>query len=313
MSISDLSLFIVIGLFSIYALFCAIECGISLVRLFPKLSTAPNDQIGKFLPLWEITNVFLVFSFTGFTNLFNNAIVDVSKAILPLLIVGLVSLLARPSLVLYLFYRKSPTGLTLPNILFSLACFAIPLSFVASGIYLLSGTYFWQTMPGWIIMLAGAVGLAATGLAYIISADKQTVDSKPFWIQFGLTLIWLILLGAALPLALTHPSFSHMLQPRFNTFLGLIDLCLLAFAVIVSLKTTTKVWPIAAAFALLAPILLAWANMPYLLFPSYTVSQAFGASIYANWVLIGLASSVPLTALGLWLFVMLLKKPKPQN
>lgn len=310
MTAPDLALLITVFMFSIYGIFCGIECGISLVRLWPSLSSQPTQQVNRFLPLWEITNVFLVFGFTIFTNMFNSKLVIISQALLPILIVGFIALLVRPSLVLYLFYAKSPKALPLLNILFAAACFTIPLSFVASGVYLLGGHYFWETSAGIVIMLASAMGLTSVGLSFVAASEPNQPVGRPFWIYFLLLLSWILLLGIGLTPTLNQLDYIHLLDQYFNIFIALIDVGLLTFAVMVLKNALNKSWIITATIALLTPLLLTLSHLPYLLFPSIDVEQAYGATSSASATMIGLIISAPIIGFGLWLFVKLLKKDK---
>lgn len=307
MTAPEVALLITVLMFSIYGIFCGIECGISLVRLWPGLSSRPSQQINRFLPLWEITNVFLVFGFTIFTNMFNNKLVIISQALLPILIVGFVALLVRPSLVLYLFYAKQPRALQALNVLFALACFAIPLSFVASGVYLIGGHYFWETNAGLIIMLASAMGLASVGLSFVVAGEPDRLPSRPFWLYFLLILGWMLVIGIGFPLAFNQLDYTHMLDRYLNVLVGLVDISLLVFAVMVLKSALNKTWVITVTIAFTAPLLMTLSHWPYLLFPSINASQAYGATSSAYATMIGLIVSAPIIGLGLWLFVKLLK------
>src|SRR5689334_18260942 len=102
----QIALVITLALFGIYLWLSSIACAAALARLFPTIAGADNRSRLFFTPLWEVTNVFLVFGFTAFSVFFNNALVPINSAVLPILSVGMVALLLRASLVLYMFYYR---------------------------------------------------------------------------------------------------------------------------------------------------------------------------------------------------------------
>src|SRR5665213_251861 len=93
-----------LALASVYSVLASIEAGISLSMLFPKLSNEPQSSKNAYTPIWEITNVFLVFAVVFVGILFNNSLTYAGKiALVPLLFAGS-ALLTRAISGIYIFY-----------------------------------------------------------------------------------------------------------------------------------------------------------------------------------------------------------------
>ena len=299
MSMVDAGLLLAASFFSLYALACALECGIGLSLLGLGGDSARAQSL--FTPFWEVTNVFLVFGFTTLGVLFNSSLQTISHALLSTLAVGLISLLLRACIVLKIFYVNAGRPKRLEILLFSICNFVIPLSFTAAGAYLVTGQLFWHTLLGWLIMLAAFLGLTAIGLLSVERIKKQSLGNLAY-------VLWLLVLGCLLPLTIAHTnkglqqwpiallallSFAGLLALLLN-FIARMRLLLLATTVIVGLS---------------APLLLAWANRPYLINGQLTLANAYGAQAFGSVVIIGLIVTLPVILLGGWLFYKLIKTP----
>lgn len=301
MSFADASLVVVAVLFGIYGVFCAVECGIALTMLSPNLSGPKNNRRNlPFTPLWEVTNVFLVFGFTGLTVLFNNSLNLLSHAVLSTLTVGFIALLARACLGLYIFYQSKSRISAFVKALFLLSNLAIPLSFAGAGAYLLTGQTFWQSGTGWLLMLASFLGLLSIGLAF---------NSSHHGLTRSLFAGWLLVLCFAVPRQLASAgSDLHTLSP-----LAVLALAggLLLLAATISDVRKSKSWVryYAAVIGFFAPLCLILSIHPYLIAGQLSLNDAFGAQAYAAVVLVGLIATLPLTVVGFYVFAKLLKMP----
>jgi len=300
MNLVDASILAAAIFFAIYGLACSVECGIALSFL-----TGQQKQTSKyFTPLWEVTNVFLVFGFTTVAMLFNNALPALSHALLSTLAVGLFALLIRACVVLVLFYWRPDHFPKWGAWLFALTCFTIPLSFTAAGIYLITGQLFWQTLVGWMLMLSALLGIVAIG--WLTINDRS--DTRKLLSNELLFAAWLLFLGSFLPLSILY-SGSHLQKWP----VAAIDL-LSIFGLLVAYLATTgrtkfKLKYYAGLMGLATPLLLALANRPYLVHGKIKLADAFGAASYAGAFLLGSAIIFPLVLLGFWLFIKLIKQP----
>jgi len=293
MTIVDFSVVLIGALFGVYAICASIECGIVL-----KMLTRGPANRRLFAPLWEITNVFLVFGFTALAMLFNGALNDISRALTATLAVALVSLLVRACVVLAIFYIRGDEELPLWLVgLLALTTFLVPLSFASAGIYLLTGHLFWASWIGAVAGLAALSGLAGTGLLFV----NRRSGSKSLALGEALAALWLLALGCALPLVSLHTA-NRLSHDSLLVLVVLAGLVLTAFlGKYVGLLRVT-LWLPAAAVSLLAPVILGWANRPYLISGQLSLSSAYGAQTYGRAIIIALAVMLPLILLGGWLF-----------
>lgn len=297
-------------MFGIYGWLASLELGIALSRLVRPDAAGSRRAQALFTPLWEITNVFLVFGFTGFAVLFSNALPAVSRLLLSTLVVAMVALLARAALVLYVFYGNRPAGNTWYNYGFALASVLVPAAFGAAGIKLLSGYDFWKTAPGiWMMlaMLSGLLALAVCFLAWVGRGDNRQVT----YVSRGLNIAFAALTAIGLQLAVNH-GLDHLLGLPFVylmlvvTFVPLWQVGLWRSAA----HDESQMWWYLSIIALVAPVLLAFANRPFLAYPSQTVAGAYAATAYGMAGIVGLAIIFPVLMIGFGLLVWLLRTPR---
>lgn len=294
MTMVDASLLIVAIFFSLYGLACSLECGVAINMLFGDRQKARRI----FTPLWEITNIFLIFGFVTAATLFGNGLERLSSALSLTLVIGLFALLIRTSVVLVLSYRRPALLPKLGLWLFAVTCFAVLLSFSAAGIYLLMGEPFWSSIVGFVLMICVLLGATAIGKLFM---DGQS-DTKKKWAGLVLYSAWLMVLGSFLPLAIIYSNIG--LQKWAVASLDLLSIVglLLAFLVI-NEKTKFKLKYYAGFVGLAAPLLMALANRPFLFRDRITLADAYGTASYAGAFLVGSAIILPLVVLGLWLFI----------
>jgi cytochrome bd-type quinol oxidase subunit 2 len=307
MSIQLLSFMLVIALFSVYGWMSSIECGVALVRLLPKLSDNPKLSNDSFTPIWEVTNVFLVFGFTGFGILFNNGIIAVSKAVLSVIAVAMLALLTRAIVVLYLFYHSNIMGLHWLNGLFLITSFITPLGFGAAGIYLLTGQAFWQSQIGWVLGGSLLSGLLALSLAFVAWRNQTQIRNLR---TLNLLANLLFVLTIFVLLRLIPDYLPHLLGVSIVAFAITVAGAAVIQTMFLIAKLEDYMWWILSPMALVLPTLLALANRPYLVFPSLTINQAYGAQAYGAAALIGLGVIFPVMLLGFWLLFKLLPSSK---
>lgn len=292
MSIIDLSLLLIALFFSLYGLACGLECGVGFALL-----NEDSPRVRKlFTPFWEITNVFLVFGFTALAVLFNNALASLSHKLVTTLAVALIALLLRGCVVLKVFYLDQGKATKGEARLFVLCNFAIPLSFSAAGIYLLTGQYFWQSSLGLAAFASTVVGLAAVGLSFM-----KLAGAKVGTVADALLAFWLLVLGSILPLVIIHTTNNLKSWP-VAALAGLSLVGLLSLGINLLVNSKKLLIGVAAIVSLAALPLLAWADRPYLISGKLSLAQAYGAQAYGSVVVAGLIISLPVILLGFWLF-----------
>lgn len=294
MSLIDASLLAAAIFFALYGLACSIECGVAINLLFGDKQNSRRF----FTPIWEVTSIFLVFGFTTLAMVFNNALPVLSRALLSTLLIGFFALLIRACAALMLFYLRPDHSPKWVVWLFGLTCFLVPLSFSAAGIYLLTGEPFWSSIVGFMLMICVILGIVAIGKLFL---DGQT-DTKKKWSGLVLYSAWLMALGSFLPLAIIYSGIG--LQKWAVATLDLLSITglLLAYLVI-SEKTKFKLKYYAGFVGLVAPLLLALANRPFLFRDRVNLAEAYGAASYTGAFLVGSVAILAAAALGFWLFV----------
>ncbi len=294
------ALLIIAIFFALYGIACAIECAVGINLLLNKKTSSRRF----FTPSWELTNVFLVFGFTAFVVLFNGSLERLSHQLLSTLVIGLLALLVRSCIVLWLFYVSEETFPLWGRIVFAVSNFAIPLSFTAAGTYLLTGQAFWKTLAGWLVMLVTVLGLTAVGKLFLDGPS----DARKLLSNELIFSAWLMVLGSFLPLALLRNGNHFQKWP-----IAALDLLsifgLFAAYLVVTERVTFKLKYFAGLIGVVAPLLLALANRPYLINGNMKLSDAYGAANYASAFLIGSAVILPVVILGFWLFIKLVRQP----
>ena len=155
-----------LALASVYAVLASIEAGISLSMLLPKLSNEPQSSKNAYTPIWEITNVFLVFAVIFVSVIFNNALSTASKiALVPLFFAG-GALLLRAICCLYIFYSSNKIGL-IPMILLMISSYLAPLSVAVIGIDFFLGHSVWSSRAGLVLLSSAFLGINVMGLAFV--------------------------------------------------------------------------------------------------------------------------------------------------
>ncbi len=296
MSLAEAAYLVATGFFAIYGLLVALECGVVL-----RQALSGNNTSGKlFTPVWEVTNVFLVFGFTTVAMLFSDSLSLLSDSLMPILLIGLAAILTRACLVLSLFYIKPKTRLGTYAWLLVFLNFLIPAVFIAAGAYLLSGQLFWQTVYGVSLFISGLVGVETIGLLY---ADRHSQTKKRS--GYSLAVIWLLLLGCGLPLALVHDGYFFPKWLAISLLATTVIGLLLAYND--SRSGKNLLWIYSPLAGLAAVFLLAISNWPYLVYGQLKLEDAFTGQAYAGFFLIASLALLPLLILGGWLFVKLYK------
>ena len=121
----------------IYIIFSSIEFGASVFRVFPKL--IQNDKlIANYIqPVWEVTNVFLVFVIVSLFTFFPGATFYFGTYLLTPFSLGLFFLGLRAVCMLYIFYGSLRNRLV--DIFFMLSSFLTPIILSNVFIFMLTG------------------------------------------------------------------------------------------------------------------------------------------------------------------------------
>lgn len=285
MSVADGYILVISTYFGLYAVACSVKCASSLELLG---HSGPVKAI--FSPLWEASNVFLVLGLIAMAVAFQKAWQPLGHALLGTLAGAFIALLA--SIGLGLALSRSDGASQALKRLFVLFSFAAPLSFAAAGIYLVTGRYFWQSPAGWMLIIATTLGLPTVG--WMLLSRVRKTAGPPLLEQAYL--LWLVMLGSALPFAIKHSSSLLQTAPlQLITLASLLSICLVFLKYAYGLRRT---WLLGPLLFLAVPILLAWANRPYIISGQLALSQAYQAHTYINLFLVFAGLTLLLTGVG---------------
>lgn len=289
---------------SVYAVLASIEAGIALSMLFPKISNNPKSSKNVYTPIWEITNVFLVFAVVFVSILFNNSLTYASKiALVPLLFAGS-ALLTRAICGIYIFYSGNRVGL-IPKSLLVISSYLAPLSVSVVGIDFFLGSSVWSSTPGLVLLLSAVLSITTIGIAFINRHKLAISSTTKYWL-YGLFALWSIDLGFMLPHSLV--SFDSGLLRAPLTIL-ISSIAVLAVGFFLYSATKNKIYELyqyAITIGFITPILLGLDVRPYFINHVITIKQAYGAAAYQSSMVVGTIIATPIVLVGVALLVKLL-------
>ncbi len=255
----------ILALFSVYGVLSGIELGVAMLRVEPRLAPALTLR-RMFTPRLEVINLVLAIGVVGLVVLFEDAAAAILEATWPALTIGLLALILRAGLLLYLFLHKSTPGGKLLNYLFALVSFSVPLSLGSAGIYMVTGEPFWQTGVGatlFVSLLIGLLALAA-GFIYYIGGKKAPQGIVLTTRVLNITLAGLL---TVILLAVLGGGGSHLLNLSYAYLAVIAASIILLQAVLIAANKEWRMWWCLAVLAAMAPFLMGLANYPYLIFP----------------------------------------------
>ncbi len=309
MTLANASLIVTILLFTIYAWMSTVEFAVALARFQKQSSKKASPILTYFTPMMEVTNVFMVFGFTAYAILFNRALVQTSELVFPSLVIGLVALLVRACLIIELYYHRPRSGPTFTNGLFVASSAVVPLTVAAAGITVMTGTAFWNTSSGWLLMLTAIFSLFAGGLSCKATLEKRPSSQTASGAYPGLLMSGF---GIAAVIQL-HYDFPQMRNLTLS-FLALgLGLGLLVHAAAAWHRHPSWSWHHITAAIIMFPIFLAAANSPQLIYGQVSIEEAYGAQAYGLAGFIGLAIMLPIMGLGLGLLAALAGKDSKEH
>lgn len=186
---------------------------------------------------------------------------------------------------------------------FSMLSFLCPLGFGLASVVLLTGHHFWQSATGWVMAASLALGVLALALSFVYFVVGQTPHDRLHQVSRWLNISLSVLL--AIGLQLTLPAGNHLRTGAFTVFI--VIACGITLVQLVSWLTAREryMWWFMSLLGMGAPVLLALANRPYLLFPNVQVQEAYSAETYG----VNMAVSLVLVlVVVIWLVVLLAKR-----
>jgi cytochrome bd-type quinol oxidase subunit 2 len=297
-----------LALASVYALLASIEAGISLSMLFPKLSNEPASSKNAYTPIWEITNVFLVFSVIFVSIIFNNALSTASKiALVPLFFAGS-ALLLRAICGLYIFYSSNKIGL-IPKTLLMISSYLAPLSVAVIGIDFFLGHSVWSSRTGLVLISSAFIGVNIIGLSFI-NRHKLAISSSVKYLLYVLFGLWAIDLGFMLPHTLMSSDYG-LLRIPLTILIASIAVSAVGFYLFSGAKNKVyELYQYTILIGLITPVFLGLDMRPYFINHVITIKAAYGAAAYQSSMVVGTIIAAPIVLVGLVLLFKLLLDDK---
>ena len=263
MGIEFISWLAILAAFSLYGVLSGVELGVALLRAEPRLSP-PEPAKRIFTPRLEITNILLALGCVGLAILSPSAFSAIVHASWPVLLLGLVALVLRACLLVYLFLHKEATRAQ--NYLFVGASAMVPLSLGLAGIHTVTGVPVWQSGVGVTLFLSMVIGLLAlgVGLIYYVGGRRAPGGIVILSRAFNMTLAGLL---ALVLVGVLNSGDSHLLNLSYAYLAVVAAAIVLAQSVCMASGKEWRMWWVVAGLALLAPFLLGLANYPYLFYP----------------------------------------------
>ena len=265
MSAELVSWLAVLTAFSLYGLLSGVELGVALMRVEPRL--APVKLSKKvFTPRWEITNVLLLVGCLGMFAVSPEASEVIIREAWPVLFAGLSALVLRAALLAYLFVHKTAPGRHLLNYLFVFVSLVVPLSLGAAGIYMVTGSSFWESVIGLTLFGSLLVGLLSLGFGFVYYVGR---NHAPQGVVLLCRMLGMALAGilAVVLLSVLNGGGSHLFNLSYSYLAVIAAGIVLAQSVFMASGKEWRMWWCLAGLAILAPFLLGLANYPYLIFP----------------------------------------------
>lgn len=263
MGIEFIAWLAVLVAFSLYGVLSGVELGVALLRAEPRFSP-PGPAQRIFTPRLEITNLLLAFGCVGLALLSPGAFSTIVHNSWPVLSLGLVALVLRACLLVYLFLHKKVNRIQ--NYLFVGASAMVPLSLGVAGINAITGLSVWQSGVGVALFVSMVIGLLAVGVGLIYYVGGRRAPGGIVILSRILNMTLAGLLALVL-LGVLNSGGSHLLNLSYAYLAIAAAAMVLAQSVCMASGKEWRMWWFVAGLALLAPFLLGLANYPYLFYP----------------------------------------------
>ena len=272
MSVELISLLFILAAFSLYGVLSGVELGVAVLRIEPRLAPAAISK-KVFTPRLEMTNVLLALGCAGMALLFKDAAAKVFEAAWPALLVGILALIVRAGLLVYLVMHKTRTGDRALNYIFAAVSFVVPVSLGSAGIYMVTGAPFWGSSVGFTLFITLLVGLAALGAGFMYYIGGKQAPQGVVVVSRVLNLALACLLAIVL-LGVLSGGGSHLFNLSY-AYLAIIAAGIIMMqSIFLAAGKEWRMWWCLAGLAVLAPFLVGLANYPYLIFPDVMVAAA---------------------------------------
>ncbi len=226
---------VVISLF-LYALLFMIECGATVLIASPRLSDGRDDGVYAYIgPVWETTNVFLIFALVSFIAFFPGAVPIWGSALAVPFLLFLAVTGVRVVFMLYVFYHRAASRAI--RVLLAVFALAAPAVFAGAIVpFFLTGEMPYGSAAWLLAAVLAAFTLAATLLisssffSYLETRRRGSIETKaagwrfvravlvfaiPFFGMAFAQLPYIVYPSAALTGSFANPAAARVLFAAF--------------------------------------------------------------------------------------------------
>ncbi len=254
-----------------YIILSSIEFGASVFNIYPEL-LGDHSKLNEYLsPVWETTNVFLVFFIVGIFTFFPGSVIYYGTNLMPLLFTALVFAVLRVVCMLLVFYGEIQNQYI--NLLFVISRFFFPLILCGFYFYCLTGqlAIIPESFLGlalWLFAIAVILLISATFFQYYSGVNLKKYIEK-LAILFTLAL-------AVLITALAN-SAPYLFANGYQNLLAGLVLLISAAGFIWIFYKQKFLHLFLSVCSIIGTIFfsLISLHLPYLIYPNVTVYSAF--------------------------------------
>jgi cytochrome d ubiquinol oxidase subunit II len=308
-----LAALLVIASLLIYAILLSIECGATIFVAFPKL-LGGNDFVYQYIgPAWETTNVFLVTALVSLIAFFPKALPMWGVALIIPFLIFLLVMGVRVIGMLYVFYSDGKNRAM--KILLFVAGLAAP-TVLAGGLFpfFISGAMPSHSTEWALALVFGSLALVSTLLIsssffHYLSRGSTQVRSLRTFAKFSLILFLAVALISIILLGIIAPHLIFGIEEYLPELTALAVLNLLFLFMkdgeYPGLRFVSAVTLSAVLF-----FAIAIAQLPYIIYPAFTIFNAFTdpASAAAMLGAFGIALIFLIPSLALLYYLFAIKK-----
>ncbi len=260
----------------IYGILSSIEFGISIFQRFPNI-LKDNTSIKTYVqPIWEVTNVFLVFTIVSLFTFFPSSSFFFGTHLLLPLFIGMLFLGLRSLCMIYIIYGNYQKKII--NTLFLCCSFLAPISLANSYIYIVTG----ESTQFFITPLAIAISLYIICSILLISSsffqyynkterDNKKLEKFVFNASIGFYFSFLILIR------LLHVNARYLFLHNTNNYIFLFAVLVLFLLLLFNqfMRRTHYNFVLICILQAVVFFSLFLLHLPYLIFPNVTIYNSF--------------------------------------
>lgn len=315
--LETLGFLLILASLAAYMIASSIEAASALFLFFPKLLPNTDVVARYFQPVWEVTNVFLVFGIVLLFSFFPAALTHLGQHFIVLLLTTFMLAGVRAICLLLIFYAKI-TSRWVVGVLATVGVW-IPIMLASILVYTVYGD---PLAPGylatsWLVSLLIVATIFLLGSTFYQWFDDRTADAAPASSQtqsryrarhyneaLGQVTDWSLALWIGCIVLLTvnlYHSASYLLSDSQLVSKAVMVLSLAVFMLIITHRTRFPAFAFGNACLTVVVLVFTVAilHLPYLVYPSITLQSAAVSPILMRSLLLSFIAPAIAVAFGL--------------